>query len=258
MKRAYLYAINDYNGSDNDLNGCLNDQQNVIEKLREIGGFEIHALQNSQVTRGNVVRYLSEAVNISQPGDMIVIHYSGHGTQIIDDSKDELDGIDEALYLYDGPLSDDILSGILSQLRDGVICVVLLDSCFSGTATRKIGQKKRFKPFYSQVDAEGNLVNLRANRSLLRSVEMKWILMSGCSESETSCDAFFLKPEGAFTHFAMKILEGGITYKQWYSRLRKYLPSKIYSQTPQLEGPEWIMDEIVFGSKKKKCWLKFW
>lgn len=46
----------------------------------------------------------------------LIIHYSGHGTYTPDRSGDEADGVDEALYLYDGMLIDDELAEIMRTI----------------------------------------------------------------------------------------------------------------------------------------------
>ena len=86
-------------------------------------------------------------------GDIVVLHYSGHGQQIYDDDGDEIDGYDEAIIPYDGKISfktgkyggenhlrDDELGRMINQIRKKIgqagDVIVILDSCHSGTATR--------------------------------------------------------------------------------------------------------------------------
>lgn len=67
------------------------------------------------------------------------MHYSGHGTKLRDDDRnEEADGYDEALVPLDfqqvGMLRDDDLFDILiKDLPDGVHMVSLMDCCHSGT-----------------------------------------------------------------------------------------------------------------------------
>ena len=139
---ALLIAINDYKGTENDLKGCLNDQEDMEDLL--FGKYQIVKMKNEECTVSNVKNKIEEIAQSLNSGDRFIIHYSGHGTQVIDANGDEKDGYDEALYLYDGVLIDDDINKILSQIQDGVTCLVLLDSCFSGTATREIGVKPKF------------------------------------------------------------------------------------------------------------------
>lgn len=253
MKRALLFAINNYQG-DGDLNGCINDQINICHKLVEENfGFYIQNFRDSEVTWRNFVDKLTDLVKSAAPGDELLVHYSGHGTQVLDKSGDESDGYDEALYLYDKPLTDDTLNEILSNLKDGVNLTIMLDSCFSGTGTRNT-TKRKFKRY--DVDFGNDKVLVR-KKSILRS-NMKWILMSGCAENQTSADAYIGGTyNGAFSYFAVKALQCGISYKEWHKRIRKNLPSGMYDQIPQLEGNSELFQRGVFGSQlKKKCWLR--
>ena len=258
MKKALSFGINDYAGSQNDLQGCVNDTKNIAANLSKLG-FDVSVFLNSQVTKSKFRDEVTALVNSATAGDMIVIHYSGHGTQIIDKNHDEQDGYDEALYLYDGAFSDDEFSSMLSQLKEGVICVFIMDCCFSGTITRDINKKARFKPLFSEVDSEGLPVERKRRKQREISSEMNHLVLTGCSDTQTSADAHIGGSyNGALTYAAMKELTPGITYQEWHKRILKWLVSHKYTQTPQLEGPEWMFNLGVFGSaivKQKKCWL---
>jgi hypothetical protein len=277
MKKLLSFGINDYPGSQNDLQGCVNDTKNIVSHLGifkssvknaiaiaktfKSFGFETQVFLNSQVTKEKLRSEVTNLVLAANSGDIIVIHYSGHGTRLIDKNGDESDGYDEALYLYDGAFSDDEFSKIMLKLPTGVECVFMMDSCFSGTITRKINQKARFKPLLVEVDHNGDPIQ-RKNRILhVKASEMNHLVFSGCSSTQTSADAqiqgFY---NGAFTFYAMDALTPGISYKEWHKRFLKKIKSTGYDQTPQIEGPEWLMEKGVFGSKLKShnCWLKFW
>lgn len=233
-KVALLFAINNYPGSSNDLSGCLNDQDDLIKKIPD---FQIRNFRDSEVTRSNFIAELDQAISTAVQGDILLVHYSGHGTQLQDKNGDEPDRIDEALYLYDGPLVDDDINISLSKLKDGVICVVLLDSCFSGTATKAVSNKNKFLPY------KGKALK-RINKG--EKGELKWVVFSGCSEHQTSADAFISgKYNGAFTYFLLKTLDRKLTYKQWYEKITDYLPSGEFDQVPTLEGPEELLNKVL-------------
>lgn len=46
-------------------------------------------------TRKNILDAMDRVVTYSKPGDVVFIHYSGHGGRIRDKSGDEADGYDE-------------------------------------------------------------------------------------------------------------------------------------------------------------------
>jgi hypothetical protein len=60
-------------------------------------------VQDQQATRDGILDALRKLVSESQPGDVVVIHYSGHGDRLTDDNADELDGLDELLVPVDAP-----------------------------------------------------------------------------------------------------------------------------------------------------------
>jgi hypothetical protein len=254
-KRVVTHGINDYQGDDSDLRGCLNDQLNVVTSLAvKSPGFENRMYSDNSVTVNNFLYTIDKAIAALRPGDHLLIHYSGHGTQKYDRNGDEHDGYDEALYLYDGILIDDRIHELLIKIPEGAIVVVLLDSCFSGTATRAsnpIYNKPRFKK------TKGLFLRRRTRKRLFRSDEnadkgfganeLPWIVISGCGEQQTSSDAFINgNYNGAFTFYAMKALEPGMTYRTWFEKIRTYLPSSQYTQAPELEGRADLLDRKVF------------
>jgi len=78
-------------------------------------------------------------VEISEPGDAVFIHFSGHGGQIVDTSGDEDDGFDEILipgdYKTSGQIvDDDIYDEFVTKMSAGVRVTAMIDCCHSGTA----------------------------------------------------------------------------------------------------------------------------
>lgn len=73
-----------------------------------------------------------------QPGDSLVFHYSGHGSQQRNYSGEEADGFDETLCPLDfetqGMIVDDeINAALVRPLPPGVRLHALIDACHSGT-----------------------------------------------------------------------------------------------------------------------------
>ena len=244
-KTALLFAINDYKGSGNDLNGCLNDQLNMEKMITTIcPDIVVKKFADFQVTKNCFISEMKKAIAELKAGDLLLMHYSGHGTQLNDIHSDENDGYDEAIYLYDGVVIDDDIGFNLKNIPDGAVVVLFFDSCFSGTITRIMNSKKhpaknRFIPY--------NDAPLRKKKRIrIPKEEMKHIVYSGCQENETSADAWFGKYEGAFTHYALKTMIQGMTYKQWIDAINKELPSVIYKQTPTLEGNELLFNNTIF------------
>ena len=231
---ALLFGINNYGGSHN-LNGCLNDIALAASKLPN---FQIRKFEDADVTRGNFIEQIAYALVNSVPGDVIYIHYSGHGTFVEDRNADEVDGYDEALYLIDGPLIDDDLNNCLRGTPEGVNVVLLLDSCYSGSATRAPGKSRFMPPAFEMVP------HLRIKRKFYD--YMSWVVFSGCAENQTSADAeidgtYF----GAFSYYALNCLKGNMTYKTWFTKIREFLPNREFDQAPTLEGNKTLIEKLV-------------
>ncbi len=245
-KIALLFAINDYKGYSNDLRGCINDiklAQNRIPK-----DFQIREFVDKQVTRSNFINQTEYALVRAQPDDVIYIHYSGHGTYVKDHSGDEWDGYDEALYLYDGPLIDDDINAVLQLTPEGVEVIVVFDSCYSGTATRSF-HKSRFLQY------EKEPIEMKPRKRTLHKhyENMKWVAISACGEHQTAADAFI---DGAYygglSYFLYHCLHLGMTYRQWHAKIREFLPSQMFEQAPEIEGPIRLVDKPAFGYEKNE------
>jgi len=245
MKKAICVGINNYPGSLNDLQGCVNDANDWAALLSGFG-FAITLMLDSQATRQNVKTALSSLVASAGEGDVIVFTYSGHGTQVTDFSHDEGDVYDEAIYIYDGTILDDDLRDIINKIDPKATLVVISDSCFSGSVTRFIPEnaKPRFMPVENI--STGRLIR---QRFLLPEMSMPEILISGCSDSEYSYDAKIDgRYNGAMSAMALSVIKQNpkVTYKEFYTSLRKLLPSSEYPQTPQLEGSDVNKNTLLF------------
>lgn len=258
-KRALCVAINDYPSVSNRLQGCINDAMAWSSLLKDKYGFQVITLFDSQATINNVKNELVNLVNISQPGDILAFTYSGHGTYVADKSGDEIDGRDEALCLYDQFLIDDQIREILDALKDGVKMTIISDSCYSGSVTRAVlgedNKSKKNRPRYMPPENENIVAMLRSpKKRIFKSASseenMKEVLISGCSDKQTSMDAYFNgKYFGAMSYYATKVLNDnvGITYNDFYAKLKEYLPSAEYPQSPQLEGKAENKARVMFA-----------
>lgn len=89
-------------------------------------------------TKHNMRMALYWLVQGCQPGDSLVFHYSGHGSQQRDYNGDEIDGYDETLcpldYETQGMIVDDEINAtIVKPLPAGVKLHAIIDACHSGT-----------------------------------------------------------------------------------------------------------------------------
>ncbi|EKM58133.1 uncharacterized protein PHACADRAFT_206970 [Phanerochaete carnosa HHB-10118-sp] len=95
-------------------------------------------------SNANLVKAMEDLVSDVQPGDHLVFHFSGHGSQKPDLNGDEDDKMDEAIWpadviLVEGDdadnviLDDNIKSILVDNVPDGASLVIILDCCHSGT-----------------------------------------------------------------------------------------------------------------------------
>jgi hypothetical protein len=239
-KVALLFGINNYIGNQNDLDGCLNDVDDVEKKLKaEFPGFQIRKFKDSEVTTQKFISEIENAIKtISLPG-VLYIHYSGHGCQVPNIA--ETNKYDEALYLINGPLVDDNIWTLQQETPEGLTVVAKFDSCFSGSMNRSIitGRKSRFYKL------PGIRVMKKAVRKFNKSASDKWVIFSGCGEEQTSSDAVFNgRPNGAFSYYDLNAYNSQSTYKDEITKLKTYLPNSNFDQIPELSG-----NELLFNNK---------
>jgi Caspase domain/Domain of unknown function (DUF4384) len=147
-KLALLVGINKYTNM-NTLYGCVNDvllQKNLLIYRFGFNPNDIKILTDEQATRqGILAAFEQHLINQAKPGDTVVFHFSGHGSQVVDPDKDTPDGLNSTLvpidsgYKSSGGEVQDIMGHTLFLLMyalktDNV--TVVLDSCHSGGAKR--------------------------------------------------------------------------------------------------------------------------
>lgn len=143
-KRAVLIGIN-YVGQNGELAGCHNDVLNIIDYIKDVHSFEDKNMTvlmddglHSDPTRDNIMEAYQKIAADSQPGDVVFLHYSGHGGKLRDDNGEEADGYDETLipldYQQAGQIrDDDLLRNLVMQFQKGVFVTSIMDCCHSGT-----------------------------------------------------------------------------------------------------------------------------
>ncbi|MBD2341954.1 caspase family protein [Calothrix sp. FACHB-156] len=148
-KLALLVGINEYKNGIPPLAGCIYDVQLQKELLTHRFGFnekDIVTLTDAQATRQNILTAFEQhLINQAKPGDIVVFHFSGHGSRVIDPDKDEKDGYNSTLVPVDsrlpqsGGVAQDIMGHTLFLLMYALKTenvTVVLDCCHSGGAKR--------------------------------------------------------------------------------------------------------------------------
>src|SRR5690348_14148422 len=94
-QRPLLIGINNYKAVPH-LMGSLNDVAAMKQILLTRWGFpeqNIRTLIDEQATRAAILAAMRDIVRDSGPNDTVLIHYSGHGSQVQDLNGDEDDGL---------------------------------------------------------------------------------------------------------------------------------------------------------------------
>jgi hypothetical protein len=287
MKRALLVGINDYPGTQNDLQGCVNDITNLYDVLVKYFGFastDIVMLSDRRATKQAILEGLKGLIAKSGAGDSVVFHYSGHGSQVRDMEGDELaDGLDEIIcpwdFDWDGKyIKDDDFASIFAALTKGTSLEVILDSCHSGTGTREMivdrtrlrnqqtvllderafwASSACIRPRYLMPPAD---IALRADDIFGAALKLRRIgdegmlnhvLWAACRSDQYSADADVGgRPGGAFTYFFCKHIRdtaGKVSRTDLMKRVRASLKHEGFSQVPQLECPANLKTTGVFA-----------
>ncbi|MBW4520898.1 MAG: caspase family protein [Scytolyngbya sp. HA4215-MV1] len=156
-KKALLVGINQYTGVKKGewlpLQGAVNDVDLQHELLTLRFGFHPHdvkVLKDKNATRANILQVFQDhLIRDTQPGDVIVFHFSGHGSNVIDDENLHGDHVNGTIVPYDNelPLGYPHVGGEVNDITAGTLFLlmaalktenvtVVLDSCYAGAGVR--------------------------------------------------------------------------------------------------------------------------
>jgi uncharacterized caspase-like protein len=83
------------------LRGCENDAR-AMNAIAQAEGFGWTMLLGDEATHEGVTNAIADATESLQPDDIFLLTFSGHGSQVEDETHDEdEDGRDEMLVLFD-------------------------------------------------------------------------------------------------------------------------------------------------------------
>lgn len=156
-KRALLVGLSSYprqavvSASWPAIHGA-NDVSLLLPTLQR-QGFTVKALTNDKATASAIRKALKELSTQATRGDLVYIHFSGHGQPFEDLSGDEADGWDESIVPYDAQrvyskrykggnhIIDDELARHIRAIRTKVgatgFVYVIIDACHSGGSSRE-------------------------------------------------------------------------------------------------------------------------
>lgn len=245
---AVLFGLN-YPNTSSELRGCAND---IIDMGNYIRGkydkiyqyTDIDPSTSDKCTRNGILGTLKEMAALANQDSLkrLFIHYSGHGSYIRDQNRDEPDGCDESIvptdYMRHSLITDDEIHAILATFPATCTITMIFDCCHAGT----IADLQYSRTSYKAPIVKSDIGNISA----------KCICMSGCLDSQTSADAYGLSQQrrfsGALTTCLLSVINSKNLTKvdDIQKEVQLMLRSKDFSQVPEVTASFDFTNENLF------------
>lgn len=265
-KHALVIAIGDYpeEGKWPDISSA-NDVIHVEATLAKLGFQEKNIIKvlDAEATRHGILTAFSVIQNRLKLGDIVYIHFSGHGQQIVDQNGDEIDLLDEAIVPYDSPMlfdegvyeggqliRDDEIGVITTKMRelcgsDGQL-ILILDSCHSGTGVRGMGKARGTDKIMGPANFRNNTAQTETSQSL-EGIQNNGLApiasFYGSSPRELNYETRDeqLRPVGSLSFAITSVLSNmtiAYSFEEIFDRVKMNMKSTSPRQNPQYEGPK--------------------
>ena len=175
----------------------------VVKRLRETHYSDITTLINRAATKAAIVQALKKLASRCKTGDIVYIHFSGHGQQMTDINGDEDYGWDQAWIPYDAyfrpcskdrgekHLCDDETAILLTAIRKKVgasgTILVVVDSCYSGDSTRNNQSTDGDTLCTRGVLDKFVIPSAKANAKSSKTPE-QWLTLTACKRYESNTE----------------------------------------------------------------------
>jgi hypothetical protein len=232
-KNALLIGCN-YIGTQYELSGCINDVEDIQNKIKAQYGFNNILIMSDNTSKKpiklNILNEIKNLLTNSNSGDILFLMFSGHGTKIRDTNSDDRDGFDELFVPLDfNCISDDEIKIIINNnLKKDVTLFALFDCCNSGTVL-----DLRYQYFDSE-----NYDNSTENTKETETIG-NVIMISGCMDNQPSAETYIdSKYQGAMTWSFLDTVNKNpkLSWKDLITNMRTTLKISKYEQIPQLSS----------------------
>lgn len=248
----------------------------LVQAMLKNAGFKfVTTLVNRQATKTGIVGAFKRMTVSCKYGDVVYIHYSGHGQQMTDVHNDERDGLDECWIPYDAcrkvsatyhgekHLTDDELNVYLNAIRNKIGAkgklLVVIDACHSGDGTRGEDDEivrgvedtlvvdslnarglyetfEAIKSFFISDNGKENVINTKA-----KPLAERWITISACRSDQVNVE--MKSPAvGKLTYALWKELKNSdkVNNDEFMRRIRKFVNRNTSSrpQQPEMTGED--------------------
>ena len=275
-KRALVIGLGEQQDKAwNKINGDK-DVPLVQGMLKSAGFRSVTTLVNRQATKSGIVGAFKRMAASCRQGDVVYVHYSGHGQQMTDVHNDEKDGLDECWIPYDAfrkvsktyhgekHLTDDELNVYLNAIRTKIGArgklLVVIDACHSGDGTRGDDEEdvvrgvgdtlvvdsqnvrglyetfEMIKSFFVGDNGKEKCINNKA-----KPLAERWITISACKSDQVNIE--MKKPAvGKLTYALWTELKNGekMNNEEFMRRIRKFVNRNTSSrpQQPEMTGED--------------------
>ena len=255
VKRALLVGIN-YRGTSGELNGCINDINNVKKMLLTQGYAEENIRMMSDdhkelPTKHKIAMGLIWLMKNEKNTSMeLFFHYSGHGSWVYDKNSDEKDGRDECLvpidYKRSGMLYDDDLKSIIEDnLTSNTKLFSIVDACHSGTIL-----DLKYNLNVDKIDTSDSKINTEfkvETHQYSGEIKGSVIVLSGCEDTQTSADAWLEKrAQGAMTYSFTETMRRNnfdLDFETLMTGIYQLVKENKFTQNPTLSSNKTIVFE---------------
>lgn len=251
MPKGYALALglnsvdrNHYQGWSGQLNACEADAKSMLN-IAKSKGYALDQLLTKDANRATFKMRMQIYADKLQTSDILMLSYSGHGSQLPDLNSDEIDKKDETWCLYDGQLVDDELYALLAKFKKGVRILIFSDSCHSGSVIKAMYHSgwsdkvvSHAMPsdleqlvYYENKEFYDSILTSKELRASSATINASIILISGCQDNQVSADG---KYNGLFTARMLDVWNKGRFFGN-YTRFHKEIVNKMPPyQTPNL------------------------
>ena len=204
--------------------GARHDSLQMKKLLKDIAAIEY--LSDSVATKAHVVDMMKTMIEKVPEDGIFILTYSGHGgSQRFADTKDEADGQDEYLCLYDTYLKDDDIWDLVTKCKGKVF--LFFDCCHSETMFRA----PLIPPEDLLKEPDPDLCGVGARDAVITTSPVDMLVWSGCPDNTYS---YGDNAGGLFTNALMDALnKGKSTYKDIWAHVKADKSLSQYTQKPQ-------------------------
>jgi hypothetical protein len=255
MKFALLIGSNYINVPNSRLYGCINDIINIKNMLIDAYDYNASNIimlrddnKNMLPNRNNIINHLTNVINESHKYNELWIHYSGHGSRIIDNNYDENDGYDEVVvpcdFQTEGFITDDVIFNIIKNSKCRTI--IVMDCCNSGSVCDLQWSFENIENSFNKY--------MNPNREILSNPNI--FMISGCKDDQYSNDIYSSENYqscGALTYTMIKCLRNShhniglfILYDNICNELiNNGFPNQLPILSSSIENPQHIFQKEV-------------